>query len=728
MRNAVNHKKLWHLCAILFSSLVVMAPILIVPHWGLYSDAEQILTKPEEVVAAFTSPLTELLPNLNAEIGPRKDGRWTPTFQLLNTAIYSFFGENPRAFYAVSWAALATVLIVTFSLTYVITEHSYRAAWFAVALLLLGAPIFENFYTLDKPEVWLGLFSLLSLGWFAWSLRKHWRFPPSPSQLISITLGQFVLAIGVISTKETGVFLLPVAAVMVAVLWLQTPRSSGRVTQTIILFAAYLTAFILFRLLFRLLMDPREMNYRYTTYEITLPLIINNLAFYLSQMPEVVFACILFMIWGIQQLIRGRIRYWVWQDIVLVGLGSAGCTYFGGMLLWRWPLVYFLYPATIFLSMTTAVLTHRLMSPDIYRRVRLLYKVCIAFVLLVAAGFYIEKRFYDGFAIYAQDQAKDVLVAALLPEINDETRLVMAFTDPNAFELGERLEFFLNRTRPEAVKMFNLFEGPWIDRGNLNRYEASFAAVPDRQSLYASSQKPAPVAWKFDGCTWSYSELTVGDWFVVPVGSERNKSVSARGISLYAQTATTYLAFAPQLKFKERLQVRVPVGFWGREYLGWDVLEYEGFDIIRGAPTRKASRSSANIVLGNHWYPFEKFDGETFRWVDNNAELIVKLPSDVTNDASALQIEVAPGPGIDSQPFTLYLQNEAGQTIAQKDIRSRQTISLNLPQLRSEKSFLFRLHIEARGHPIPSDERLLNFRVFSLRWNARATFDQRARS
>jgi hypothetical protein len=116
------------------------------------------------------------------------------------------------------------------------------------------------------------------------------------------------------------------------------------------------------------------------------------------------------------------------------------------------------------------------------------------------------------------------------------------------------------------------------------------------------------------------------------------------------------------------------------------------------------------LFVGDGWYPLETFRDRTFRWVANDAALIVTRPS---GNAQALHLDVEPGPGLGLQPFTLQVRDEQGQTVGQVDVRGRETVTVTLP-LTAGADRTFKLHVEGGGQPAPNDPRTLNFRVFAI--------------
>ena len=84
---------------------------------------------------------------------------------------------------------------------------------------------------------------------------------------------------------------------------------------------------------------------------------------------------------------------------------------------------------------------------------------------------------------------------------------------------------------------------------------------------------------------------------------------------------------------------------------------------------------SEGILLGGGWHPFEYYGGGTFRWFENEAELTVVAPAAGT---VILEMMVEPGPGVGCRPFTLQVRDEGGSTLAQAEVRRRETVRLEL--------------------------------------------------
>lgn len=137
----------------------------------------------------------------------------------------------------------------------------------------------------------------------------------------------------------------------------------------------------------------------------------------------------------------------------------------------------------------------------------------------------------------------------------------------------------------------------------------------------------------------------------------------------------------------------------------------------RGAGSNPTGASSdivanvANVVLGSGWYPFETYAGQSFRWVDNDAVLVIPNPSSTVTKL-AMVLEAGPGMGVNTKAFTLDVIGD-GNIVARPVVHGRERIRLDLPVLIG-KDNAFRLHVQGGGQRTPNDKRVLNFRVFSI--------------
>lgn len=108
------------------------------------------------------------------------------------------------------------------------------------------------------------------------------------------------------------------------------------------------------------------------------------------------------------------------------------------------------------------------------------------------------------------------------------------------------------------------------------------------------------------------------------------------------------------------------------------------------------------------WYGLEEAGGEVFRWVNDDAEILV------TNAAAdTLELDVAPGPGSRVLPVVLQVLDDLGEDVARFEIDSRRRVAFGLPRSR-DVPYAIRLHVARPGEPVPGHQRILNLRVFHI--------------
>jgi hypothetical protein len=141
-------------------------------------------------------------------------------------------------------------------------------------------------------------------------------------------------------------------------------------------------------------------------------------------------------------------------------------------------------------------------------------------------------------------------------------------------------------------------------------------------------------------------------------------------------------------------------------------LKFLGFEPGSGAASVTSSDvvRGSNIQLGNGWGVLETFHNQTFRWVDNDAQVSVTADQPVEMGVSLL---AEPGPGVAGKPFLLKVLDSSGRQIGAVPVRGRELVKFYIP-VEAGKAAEFRLHVDGGGRPAPNDPRTLNFRVFRL--------------
>jgi hypothetical protein len=125
---------------------------------------------------------------------------------------------------------------------------------------------------------------------------------------------------------------------------------------------------------------------------------------------------------------------------------------------------------------------------------------------------------------------------------------------------------------------------------------------------------------------------------------------------------------------------------------------------------------SPSLRLGDNWGSYETFGGSSFRWVDDNAELIV---SNQPTDEAKLVMTLEPGPSLGSTTFPLYILDESHHTLQTINVSGRTTLQLALPVAKADQNnpyarSIFYFHVDGGKVKLKHDPRTLNFRVFSL--------------
>jgi hypothetical protein len=110
--------------------------------------------------------------------------------------------------------------------------------------------------------------------------------------------------------------------------------------------------------------------------------------------------------------------------------------------------------------------------------------------------------------------------------------------------------------------------------------------------------------------------------------------------------------------------------------------------------------------VGTGWYPLETYNGESFRWINNDAVIEASQSA-----KSAFNLEVEPGPGLEMRPFVLQVLSQTGTPITTLDVRHRQQVEIKLPS-DAKLPMKIKLHVDGGGKTSPGDPRTMNFRAF----------------
>ena len=111
------------------------------------------------------------------------------------------------------------------------------------------------------------------------------------------------------------------------------------------------------------------------------------------------------------------------------------------------------------------------------------------------------------------------------------------------------------------------------------------------------------------------------------------------------------------------------------------------------------------LELGPGWGVPERYAGKLFRWCGGTVTLAVAPAS------RGVALELEPGPGVARLPLRLDVTDAQGRSVASFTVAGYERLTIPLP-----KGHPAILHVRAEngGSHIPSDPRILDFRVFSV--------------
>lgn len=334
------------------------------------------------------SDIGKLLPEyLNPHNG---SGRFAPVYWLFHVAEFVLFGFHFSLYYLTITTIFTVGALLAFRLVY---RNNSRTAFsfILLPLIYLSSPVAENLNTIGKPEpiVFLAMTAIIAI--FSNALQKGRRLGLLPALAI--------LAIFVISlwTKETTITLLVFAGTGVCTAWLF--RRTGAMTTSLPLTRRYLILLGIFCLGVFCAKLPALTSHgtnaaTYTQYPITLLLIKKNLFFYITQQPDVIFfglfSTICLAVVGRRIFIsRQRLDDEVVRNYVLyVSLCMTAWAYYMGLLIWRWPMGYYMLISAIFFKMASVYVVAFLWNSFVRRKVVAAVAFTPLFICVLIAAAY----------------------------------------------------------------------------------------------------------------------------------------------------------------------------------------------------------------------------------------------------------------------------------------------------------------------------------------------------
>jgi hypothetical protein len=128
-----------------------------------------------------------------------------------------------------------------------------------------------------------------------------------------------------------------------------------------------------------------------------------------------------------------------------------------------------------------------------------------------------------------------------------------------------------------------------------------------------------------------------------------------------------------------------------------------------GAADAIAAGNGSVLSLGSNWGPYETYRGVSFRWVDNDAEIVL------SRDAGDARVAIAceGGPSLQRLSFPLRVLDAAHRQVDHVfcDGPGKPALMF-LPAGRADARYY--LHVDGGGKRVHGESRILNFRVFRL--------------
>lgn len=149
----------------------------------------------------------------------------------------------------------------------------------------------------------------------------------------------------------------------------------------------------------------------------------------------------------------------------------------------------------------------------------------------------------------------------------------------------------------------------------------------------------------------------------------------------------------------------------GWKLIGFQELSADSWRFYQYCTAENADICRDGLRLRRNWYPLETYVGQTFRWVNNDAEII--LPRSRT-PRTVLGVEVERGPGLGETPGRLQLLGPDGRPVATAPLGGHKQVQFDLPATAASPA-VYRLHVEGGGRKVAGDPRVLNFRVFQCK-------------
>jgi hypothetical protein len=572
---------------------LAMSPVLMHPHWGMFSDPNQIV---ESCTVIFARGFDWKLWQQNMWVDFR------PGFHLLDLLTWSISPHNPAGFYILRFFCFAGTLSLTY-LNCTVLKASRVVSFCCSLFWFLAYPTYEVIYTLDKGEIYLGLlFALFVYGNIA-AVRAISENSMTAMKASGYGFLLLFAAVCAIFTKQTGLLILGYSLVIFAVtamfemirianLSKTEDRNSGDFASTVgkllksntlkwaaLVASISMVAAAAFRIMF---VSFGGLNFRYGEVVFTPTFLSNQLLVYIQSVPEFF---LLYLMSGFLVLIilfkisTDRLQ----PDFSATQAVSLFITLLAGVFAlcaWKSQVGYIWYPMFSLLLPLVAFSFNHLFG--LSRMVPAIVFVCACVLLL-------PERISDAETQYNMDVVFNRFIARLsqLPqELGRNTSAVVKLKEQTSAELGEEIECAVrevNRLREVNARADNsvISNEPFnLNTYNIIRATSGNLAI-DKTTLsedvtYPADYKRAPGFDKFMYLPdqiphWVARKIESGDIILIPYGNVAVKTAPYRGILCFAKPENALPESLLQLNLKPIMRISKSFSRFGgaKTEIGW---------------------------------------------------------------------------------------------------------------------------------------------------------------
>ena len=282
-------------------------------------------------------------------------GRYFPIYWIVNSIQFFFFKTNVFPYYVVQSLLLTAAIALSCALA-IRLIGKVRHIFLLAAILFLNTPLAENSSTLGKAEP---LIYILSIALLLIFVKAASTSQGLNQKNLACICGLFVVAL---LTKETSLIIIGFAAVGLTLTFvgekLLNLRFGISAKQYVKLLFSLAVGWCLTRIPYIIFWNPADVP-TYLQFDITKALVRANLKFYVTQQPDVfIFGALAGVLLAIHLLVASRssttsTAHTNSKLVVVMSLYAMGIAYYLALIVWRWPMAYYmLIPSAIFKIVT----------------------------------------------------------------------------------------------------------------------------------------------------------------------------------------------------------------------------------------------------------------------------------------------------------------------------------------------------------------------------------------